>query len=205
MHLALKEDSAQALARHEAFWHREIIDRPPVMFHLRKPGTPPFRAKAYASYAERWLDLEYRAEQIDYDLTHTDHLYDALPTVFPNLGPEIFSAWCGCGYDYSESTTWAIPCMEGDEPQGPTPRLDIHHPLFRALERFTDLLIERGRGRFIVGLTDLHPGGDHLAALRDPQQLNIDLLDNPEWVERALALSMTRTLKSMSRMSATPG
>lgn len=48
-------------------------------------------------------------------------------------------------------------------------------------------MLDRGRGRFYTGLTDLHPGGDALAAFRDPQNLNIDLLESPEHVKRLLA------------------
>ena len=66
----------------------------------------------------------------------------------------------------------------------------MNHPLFLKMVEFTQKLIERGKGRFIVGLTDLHPGGDHLAALRDPQNLAIDMIENPEWVKRALERSM---------------
>jgi hypothetical protein len=41
-------------------------------------------------------------------------------------------------------------------------------------------LFKAGEGHFIVGLTDFHSGGDHLAALRDPANLAIDLIENPE-------------------------
>ena len=49
---------------------------------------------------------------------------------------------------------------------------------------------------FIVGLTDLHRR-DHLAALRDPQQLAIDLIEYPEAVKAKLEESQTEFLKSM--------
>ena len=189
MEFSCKPDFDMAMKRHEAFWHREIIDRPPVMISLPKPGAAPFPHKEYACDRDRWLDVEYRADELEHHIASTDFLYDALPTVWPNFGPEVFSAWCGCPYEFGETTTWSEPCVFDLERDSGKVRLDIEHPLFKLLVRFTELLIERGRGRFIVGLTDFHPGGDHLAALRDPMQLNIDLIDNPGWVDEMLTRS----------------
>ena len=47
----------------------------------------------------------------------------------------------------------------------------------------TDALIEMGKGKFIVGYTDLHVGGDAIAAFRDPQQLCLDILEYPEQIK----------------------
>ena len=189
MHLELMEGYGKALERHEAFWSQEIIDRPPVFIRLRKPNVKPFQEKVYSTSEERWLDVEYRVEQIDYELSATEYLYDAVPVAFPNLGPEIFSAWCGCGYEFGPHTTWSTPCIHDWEEDIGKARINMLHPLFSILVRFTELLIERGKGRFIVGLTDFHPGGDHLAALRDPMALNIDMIENVEWVDEMLLRS----------------
>jgi hypothetical protein len=46
---------------------------------------------------------------------------------------------------------------------------------------------ERGKGKFLVGVLDLHSNLDWLAAIRDPIKLCLDLLDAPEQVHRAMA------------------
>jgi hypothetical protein len=46
--------------------------------------------------------------------------------------------------------------------------------------------LEVGRGKFLVGLTDLHPGGDLAASLRDPQQLCLDVVMEPERVHQLM-------------------
>jgi len=51
----------------------------------------------------------------------------------------------------------------------------------------TDAFIEKGRGKFITGMTDMHPGGDHIAALRGSERLAVDLIEAPEPVKRLLA------------------
>jgi hypothetical protein len=41
----------------------------------------------------------------------------------------------------------------------------------------TAALLDLGRGKFITGMTDWHPGGDALAAFKYPQRLALDLLE----------------------------
>lgn len=190
MEFEYKPDYERTRERFEAFWQREIIDRPPVSIAMHKPGAAAIPEKQYATYRERWLDIDHRVEEMDAQMAATDYLYDSLPIAFPNLGPEIFSAWCGCGYEYGESTTWSTPAIEDWERDFDSTRLNMEHPLFKLMIEFTEKLIARGEGKFIVGLTDLHPGGDHVAALRDPQNLAIDMIDNPDWVRKALSRSM---------------
>ena len=190
MPFSLKPDYEKVKARYDAFWHREIIDRPPVSITLPGKPLPPLAHRSYASQEERWLDIAYRAEAIDRGMRSTRWLYDALPVAWPNLGPEIFSAWCGCGYAYGEDTTWSKPVIDDWEEDAGKARLDMQHPLFKKTVAFTKLLLEYGQGHYIVGLSDLHPGGDHLAALRDPQQLAMDMIDNPDHVKRMLDRSM---------------
>ena len=187
-----KPDYEQTLARFEAFWHREIIDRPPVSISLPKPGArPPRPARVYPDQAARWLDLDARAEDIDRALSETDFLYDSLPVAWPNMGPGVFSAWCGCGYEFGRDTAWTKPVLRDWAHDFDKTRLNMAHPLFAKTVEFTRKLLERGKGKFIVGLTDFHPGGDHLAALRDTQTLLMDLLEEPEQVKRLLSRSMS--------------
>jgi hypothetical protein len=51
----------------------------------------------------------------------------------------------------------------------------------------TDALLEVGRGKFITGMADWHPGGDCIAAFRDPQNLAIDMLTHLDEVKALLA------------------
>ncbi len=185
--LEYKEDAGEALDRFEAFFQGEVIDRPPVSMRFRnKDASFPAEEKAYPSLEARWLDIEHRAERAADDMKHWVFAGDALPIVWPNMGPEIFSAWCGCGYEYGEDTTWSIPSIEDWDSDAPRSRFDPQHPLFKKTLRYTELLVELGKGRFIAGLTDFHPGGDHLAAMRDPQRLAMDILDNPDGIKSYL-------------------
>jgi len=184
-----KPDYEQARDRTDIFWARADTDRPLVRISFGKPNAAGFPGKSYATLEERWLDVQYRSEQMAHWVRNTVFYADAMPVAFPNLGPEILSAWAGCPYHYGESTTWTDPCIFDWERDAHKAVVDWNHPLFKKLEEFTKCLIELGRGNFIAGLTDFHPGGDHVAALRDPQVLATDLIDYPDQVKAKLASS----------------
>ncbi len=114
---------------------------------------------------------------------------DAMPILWPNMGPEIFSAWCGCGYEFGATTAWSSPCIHDWETDNEKTVFDPDHPLFKLTVEYTKILLQYGRNNFIVGLTDFHPGGDHIAALRDPQDLAIDMIENLDHVKNKLAQS----------------
>lgn len=190
--LELKPDMDESLERYEAFWNRSVADRPPVAMTFPRETAGAGAADRSANsrdYRELWLDLDARVEREIGQLEETVLAGDALPVIWPNMGPEIFSAWCGAGYEFGETTAWSTPGIHDWERDAPAARLDTGHPLFRATLELTERLIERGRGRFIVGLTDFHPGGDHLAALRDPARLAMDLVDHPEWVKKMVEVA----------------
>lgn len=189
MSFALKPDYDEVKQRYDAFWHRDVVDRPPVSITFRSDNPVPKPQKEFASYKDWWLDVEFRTEEQVARLQNTIFYADALPIAWPNMGPEIFSAWCGCGYQYGERTTWSEPCITDWDADGDDAVLNMDHELFKLTDRFTDLLMEQGRGQFIVGLTDFHPGGDHVAALRDPERLAVDMIENREWVVRKLKSS----------------
>ncbi|NPV80649.1 MAG: hypothetical protein HPY52_10300 [Firmicutes bacterium] len=189
MEFALKPDYEETKARYDAFWHREIVDRPPVSIILPVDNPAPLPKKTYKTHRERWLDIEFRAEVMAIDLANHICYADALPIAWPNMGPEIFSAWCGCGYEFGADTAWSEPCVYDWQRDADKAVFNPEHPLFKATMEFTRLLLDHGRGKFIVGLTDFHPGGDHLAALRDPQKLAIDLIENLDAVKAKLQSS----------------
>ncbi|NIA13010.1 MAG: hypothetical protein GWP08_02935 [Nitrospiraceae bacterium] len=181
-------DWDQRLARQDAFWQCEIIDRPVIVMTLPKaaPVQPWPVEKAYAEPRERWMDVERVVECAVAGALNTDCLGDALPTAWPNLGPEVFSAFFGMEMEYTQDTSWGIPNLT-DWAQADALVFDEDNFYRRKLSELTDALLAAGKGLYYVGLSDLHAGGDGIAAFRDPQDLNIDMLTAPDDVKRLLA------------------
>jgi len=177
-----KPDFEEVLDRYEAWWDCRILDRPLVSIHFGKDEDRrvPAPRKDHATVRDRWMDTEYVVECKIAHFTNTVFYADALPTTIPNLGPEVFSAFYGCPLHFGDSTSWSEPVLNSWEPgEVEKLRLDTESFYFRKILEMTDALLDAGRGRFIVGYTDLHVGGDAIAAFRDPQQLCIDMLEHP--------------------------
>lgn len=184
----LKPDFEIVKARMDAFWQRELIDRPLVQFNLARPAAEqiPLPISTHVTPAQRWLDGEYQTRLATAQMANHLFLGDTLPVAFPNLGPEIFSAFYGCPLHFGDAgTSWSEPILH-DWTQADQLHLDWEHVYLHKLDQMTDLLLEAGRGRFIVGMADWHPGGDAIAAFRDPQNLALDMLEHPAEIVRLL-------------------
>ena len=182
-----KPDYEQAQRRIDAFWDNAETDRPMVQMTFPKPNPTPFARKQHATHKDYWLDIEYRVEEAAHWAENTVFFAEAMPVYMPNLGPEILSIWAGCPYHFGADTVWTEPCVTDWEKDHVV--IDMCHPMFKTLDKFTRLTLERAKGDFIVGLTDFHPGADHLCAIRDAEQLAIDLLECPDIVKAKLATS----------------
>ena len=186
---SFKPQYEQTRTRMEAFWNREVLDRPLTMFYLPKPPAEqvPLPASHHVTAAQRWMDAQYQAEYALARLGSIDFtLGDALPIAYPNLGPEVFSAFYGCPMHFGDfGTSWSDPILH-DWTAADALTLDWNHPYLRRLEEMTAALLETGRGKFIAGMPDWHPGGDALAAFRDPQDLAVDLIEHPAQVKKLL-------------------
>ena len=183
-----KPDYESTRSRIEAFWNFEVLDRPITVFGLAKPPSEriPLPVSHHLNPAERWMDAEYQAELALTSLSNQEFLGDSLPIAFPNLGPEILSVLYGCPVHFGDfGTSWTDPILE-DWSDVEQIRLDWESPYLQKLHEMTDALLRVGKGKFIVGMTDWHPGADCIAAFRDPQNLALDMITNREDVVNLL-------------------
>ncbi len=180
-------DWEKRLERQDAFWHNEVLDRPVVHITLPQENEDyPFpEEKDWGSLREKWFDTEYVAEQALAGAMNTRHMGDALPKAYPNLGPEVFSAFFGLEMEYGERTSWSEPVLE-DWDDVDDLQFSRDNVYWSKLEEMTDALLEIGENKFYTGLTDLHPGGDAIAAFRDPAALAMDMIEHPEEIKALL-------------------
>jgi len=183
--LEFKPDFAQTTARFEAWWHGELIDRPPVTLRL-PPSAPAPAASAYPTLRDRWLDVAGSVDRQLAALPAQQYIGDGIPKVQPDIGPELLAALLGCELEFSEASAWAKPIVDDVEQWvGILQREpDWGNVYWRAIEEGTAHAIEVCRGKCLVGITDLHGCWDTLAALRDPEMLCMDLIDAPETVAK---------------------
>jgi hypothetical protein len=179
-------DWENRLERQDAFFECAIIDRPVVAITLWRPNPEyPRPEKTHSTLRDRWMDTEYVVEMALHTAMNTEYLGDALPHCYPNLGPEVFSAFFGCELEFGEETSWSIPILE-DWADADKIRFSEDNVYWKKTIEITDALLEAGKGKFYVGMTDFHPGGDAIAAFRDPVQLNYDMIEALDQVKALL-------------------
>lgn len=188
MNFEFQPNYEQIRQRIEAFWNRDFLDRPVVMLKAMKPFEQqiPEPVSHHSDTEARWMDAQYQADLALAHLANTIFLGDALPIAYPNLGPEVFSGFYGCKLHFSDfGTSWSDPCLE-DWTRVDELRLDWDSVYMKKLVEMTDVLLDVGRDKFIVGMPDWHPGGDAIAAFRDPQELAIDMIQHKAEVMQLL-------------------
>lgn len=193
--LKLKPDFEKTIARFEAWWVGEVIDRPPVTLFVNQLQNPESSAQN-SGFQIRNLGSERlpttpppaepAVESAIARLQAQHYVGDTFPTFWPNLGPEISATLFGCTLELTETTSWSKPVVQSPEDWYSILEMSPHFEnlYWQAIERMTDYAIELCEGRYIVGITDLHGNYDILAALRDPMKLCEDLVDCPELVQR---------------------
>ena len=185
--LETKPDFEKSAERMEAFWNRAILDRPFIQVVAPNPNwTKPYPVKQHASIRERWLDIDHKVDCAIANVESTWYGGDSIPIFMPNLGPEIMTTAYGAAMEFSETTSWTEPCLT-DLGRLDALKFDPENFYIRHLMKMIEAGLERGRGKFLTGLTDIHPGGDLAASLRNPQDFCMDLVDSPELCERLLA------------------
>lgn len=199
--LAFKPDFEHTARRFAAWWHGELIDRPPVTL-----GVPPVRPvdgpAPPPTLRQRWLDVEFNVERAIARMAVTPCLGDSLPVYMPNIGPELASTLLGAELEFAEHTSWSIPRIHDvahwRDVAGRA--LDFGNPYWQAVESMTRLALDRSAGRYLVGLPDLHGNLDILAGLREPQALCMDLLDDVDAVRVALDQAVAAYVAAFDRI-----
>ncbi|MBI2940158.1 MAG: hypothetical protein HYY04_06925 [Chloroflexi bacterium] len=185
MGLEFKEDWPEARERLEAWWSREVLDRAVIAVTARRDGYENWEPRKPDPVMLRWTDVEWVLESAQQQMRATYYGGEAFPFFFPNVGPDVFAAYLGCPLEFAETTSWSLPIVEDWNDVGRF-RFDPNNRWWKLTLELIEAALEVSPGRFLVGLTDIHGGMDAISALRGPQRLCVDLLENPKPVLRAM-------------------
>ena len=177
--------------RFDAFWHREILDRPMVAIHAprKQRKAPDFPVPD--TIEAKWTDIEYILNRLELRFENTLYLGDAIPSFWPNIGPDSFTAYLGGELTFKdENTSWVRPFVEDISDYYPV--FDRQNKWWRFMSDLMDAACDVAEGNFLVGIPDLHGGGDSLVAAFDAGKLALYLYDKPDEVKRVM-----KTLKDI--------
>jgi hypothetical protein len=189
--LEKKPDFDQCLKRIYAWYEQEIIDRAPIRFAAHNAEFSYEKlteGRKWPTLKDRWWDTEFQIELFEHQVENSVYNAETFPTFWPNLGPEVYTAFYDVELEYKEVTSYSIPIIK-DWAQLDDIKLNLNNPYFKKIEELTYAGLERGKGKYLVAYTDLHPGLDCAAAFRDPQQLCLDFILDPDYVKRLIDIS----------------
>ena len=211
--LESKPDFEKAMKRIYAWYDGEIIDRAPIQFwgygSFTRSSLP---GKSWVCTRDRWFDAEYQVESFIKDLEGVTVPAESFPIYWPNLGPNVYSAFYGAELNFMPTTSWAEPVIHEWEDLDKL-SLDWNNLYLKKIEELTACALERCQGKFMVGYTDIHPGVDCVSAWRESEKLCLDLYENPDEVKTAIGKAygdfqavydhFDAMLKSKNQLSAT--
>lgn len=174
----------ERFAMYDAYWKKEN-KRPLIAITSPKKDLKkievPFQG---TTLKDRWWDTEYVIKNARARMENTYYAGESLPTLFPDLGPDIFAAFLGCEIQYEESTSFATNYIDGWE--GKHYAFDETNVYWKKIVEMTNAMLADANGDYLVGVTDLHGGMDALVSLRGPEDVCMDVYDEPEEVQRVL-------------------
>ncbi len=181
--------------RYKAYWARENHDKPIVSICAPKEKKIIQELPKRNTLKERWCDVEYMLKKHNLDFQNTYFGGDAIPRLCPDLGPDFFAACYGLELEFGENTSWAIHNLHEWEEYKPFV-LDKQSFYYQKMLEMTKAAVEDGKDKYLVGIADIHPAADGLVAMRSPQELCIDTIERPEFIQRG-SLELFEGFKSM--------
>jgi len=184
MELSYKPDLADAQEHWRAFWNHDIIKRPCVAVRAPKAGVEWVPGTPIQFLPD--IDFDKLLDQADAHHAGVYHGGESMPRMGLGFGPDQLAAFVGGVLERSEDssgTSWSKPFVEDWESVLPLKLEGAHWE--RILEMYRQAG-ERGNGKFLVDMMDMHSNFDWLAAIRSPDKLCMDLIDTPELVHRAM-------------------
>lgn len=191
--LNTKPDFAWCMERIEAWFHRAVLDRPPVRFYKHnaqfEAGEPLDRTR-WASLEERWLDTDFQIESFEQSLVGKQFYAETFPVFMPNLGPNVYSAFYAGRLEFAEVTSWYEPVLTGLDDLAVLQSNPFDNHYFKKIEELTRAALARCGSRYWVAYTDLHPSLDCITAWRGIDALCLDMADEPEKLAPLMELSV---------------
>ncbi len=189
--MLFKPDFDRAKLYWRAFWEKEMIDRPVVSITAPKNNTivPEFDSSPNRTF-RTCMSKDYDTYLKDYE-NYAKSIYfagESIPAIGVDLGPDQFAAFLGSKIEAVEGnyTTWTHASV--DDWSKFEVKIDKSEAsYFNHVKEFYEYAANYSKGNYLISQLDLHSNIDSMSALRGPQDLCFDVMDEPEEVLRVLS------------------
>ena len=178
-------DPDRVIARYEAWWNNDCLDRPLVHLTCRRdrPAAPLLPLPELGEdHVRRHVAADFRIARTENYLRQTRFFGDTIPSVSPGLNVAYTAVLAGATVNYTNSD-WIVPTVE-DWDTAPEPRFDPEEPLMSRLIGTARALAENARGRYILASPPYVDCVTIMSQTRGTQEFCLDLIDAPEKVQR---------------------
>jgi hypothetical protein len=186
--LIYKSGFDEARDRLTAWWNGEDIGRPALQITVHR--DTPAENVPFTAAPKGWVtdystsDFNYRVYLSRIRCINTIYLAEAMPTVAPDLAPNCLALYLGCKGVDQPGTVWCEPCI--DSPENATYEFKRDNFYWDFSLRLAEEQLRMGKDKFMIQFPDLIEGLDTLAAMRGTEELLVDLIEHPEWVQTSL-------------------
>ncbi len=190
-----KEDWEQAKQRFEALWQGEMLDRCCISVTAPRHGSEDFFARYNQEIhdGKRWpvehafmhdpYDLDGLRRDSEAVMEHTFYGGESYPRVWLMYGPAGHTAYFGAKPTVQPTTVWYDPIISDINDHGLI--YDESNPILQAQLAAADYFTVHGKGKYLAALPDNTGSMDVLGALRDGEEMLMDMITDPEGVEAA--------------------
>lgn len=169
----------------EAFWNKEVIDRPCIFVTApRNDKVGQKKRPLYMAGADG--DYEKALKIFDEWAASTYFGGEAIPYLDVSFGPDQFSAFLDAALTMAEdkTTSWVKPFVSDWKTVKIQFRED--NSTWTKMLEYIRFATQFSEGKFLIGMLDLHSNMDCLSAIRGPENLCLDIIDCPDEVGRVL-------------------
>jgi hypothetical protein len=186
--LQYKPNWRETQERFKAWWNHEPMDRP-ILVAWCPRETPLGETVPLAENPDPetyHVSVDYHYNRMINELATREYIGDSYPNAGINLGAGSLAVYLGSEPSFHESTIWFKEVVDNWQDWGPL-TFDPENPWFKKHLAWTRELVERSEGRYRVNIPDIVENVDILSAMRGPQAVCFDLIDEPELMHRLVS------------------
>ena len=191
LHLSLKPDFADAVKRWEAFHAKSMLDRPIICVTSPKRGCEDNYVNPPGStYYERvHQNFDYIIDRAILTASRAYYGGEAIPVFITDFSPDEIALFLNAELAFSKDsgdTSWSVPFVMDWKDVLPL-QIDETNVYWQRMVALYQRAAERLSGQMLIAPLDLHTNMDLLSAIRSPQKLCIDLIEQPDLIDLAMA------------------
>lgn len=186
MNLKYKNDFQEAKKYWKAFWNGEIIDRPLIIANFPKDEKNKVSPPAYLSGIDG--NFEKVIEEFENYCENTVFFAESIPSLNISFGPDTVSYFikgAEKNVRVKSNTAWIEPFVKNWEDFEKI-EIDKENLWYKRFMNFYKFAGEKGDGKFLLQMPDLHTHLDLLRAIRGSENLCMDLIERPDEIKNKL-------------------